>query len=145
MKKNLAIGLFLILLVFTCQAQEKYYKQNLEKASTEDLNFYLEKAQKLKKAGSIVSFVGSTTILMGLVIGGHSESTAYLGFFMSMAGASIIVTGVLIRATGSKRIKIINHIKNTAFNDIKMDLAPSCNYNYTTQNYQPGITLRIRF
>jgi len=146
MKKNLTLVLLLILFAFTCQAQEIYSKENLQKTSLEDLNVYLEKAQKLKKAGSIVTIAGSATTVTGLVlIAMNSESTFYHGFFMSIAGPIITLVGLPILLTNSSRIKRINKIKDNLYGGVTIDLAPSGIYNCATQNYQPGITLRLRF
>lgn len=146
MKKILSIGLLFTLMVFTCKAQQIYSKENLEKASLEDLNLYIEKAQKLKKTGKIITLVGSATALTGMVIiAGNSERTAYYGFYLLLAGAGVTVIGLPVLSTGSSRVKKINAIKNTAFDGIKMDLTPCSIYNYTTQNQQAGITLKISF
>lgn len=150
MKKKLTIGLFLIMLAFTCQAQKIYSKEKLVKASTEDLNFYLEKAQKLKKTGGTLSIAGPVIFISGYGLAsaawsGGTQALWAIGYGMLIAGPIVTLVGLPMLIIGSSRIKNINDIKSTAFNCIKMDLAPSGIYNYATQNYQPGITLRIRF
>ena len=44
-----------------------------------------------------------------------------------------------------KEVERINTIKNTAYDGIKIDLKPCAQYNLVPQNYQPGLTLRIKF
>lgn len=150
MKKKLTIGLFLIILAFTSQAQKLYSKENLEKASIEDLSLYLEKAQKLKKTGVTLSIAGPVIFILGYGLGtaawsGGTSGMWTIGLGMLIIGPIVTLVGLPMLFAGSSRIKSINAIKSTAFNGIKMDLAPSGIYNYATQNYQPGITLRIRF
>lgn len=150
MKKKLTIGLFLIILAFTSQAQKLYSKENLEKASIEDLSLYLEKAQKLKKTGVTLSIAGPVIFILGYGLGtatwsGGTSGMWTIGLGMLIIGPIVTLVGLPMLFAGSSRIKRINAIKSTAFNGIKMDLAPSGIYNYATQNYQPGITLRIRF
>ena len=146
MKKYLTVVLFLIMLAITCQAQRIYSKENLEKVSSEDLNLYYGKAKKMKKTGNIITLTGSCTAVTGIVlIALNSESTAYFGLYMLMAGIGTTVIGIPILITGSTRVKNIEAIKYAHNDGVKIDLAPSGIYNYASQNYQPGITLRIRF
>ena len=150
MKKKLTIGLFLIMLIFTCQTQKLYSKENLEKASIEDLNLYYEKAKKLKKTGAVLSIAGSLSaitaaLLIGPAYGGGSETLWVVTSGMFFAGIGATAIGVPILITGSTRVKNIEAIKYAQNDGIRIDLAPTGIYNCITQNYQPGITLMIRF
>ncbi len=150
MKTILTIGILFVLFAFTCQAQRIHSKENLEKTSTEDLFLYLEKAKKLKKTGGVLSVAGPlSAITAALLIGPAYRSGAGLlwmldiGVFFAGIGATVI--GIPILITGSSRVKKSEAIIYAINDGIRIDLAPSGIYNYATQNYQPGITLRISF
>jgi len=149
MKKILTVGLLCIILAFTCQAQKFYSQENLEKASLQDLNFSLEKAKKLKKNGRNLSIAGPIIFGAGFGLGtaawsGGTEGMWQIGLGMMVAGPIITLIGLPILFTGSSRVKRINEIKHTG-DGVRIDLSPSGIYNCATQNYQPGITLRLRF
>ena len=150
MNKILFIGLFFILLAITCQAQSKYSKQNLEQASTEDLNTYLNKAKKTKKIGAIMSIGGPIAFGSGIVLAnaawsGGTEAMWGSGLMLMTAGASSTLIGLPVLITGSSRIKRINKIKNPNLNEVTMELAPCSFNNCQAQIYQAGLTLRLRF
>ena len=136
----------LILLLFMCslvsQAQKDYSQENLDKLSQEELDIYLNKALKLQKWGLPVTIVG-VAALGGLAITAFSTGGLILGFAVIPLAA--ITVGISMYTIGKKRVKKINTIKNPAFNDIAFDLKPCAQYNQMTQNYQPGLTLRISF
>ena len=71
--------------------------------------------------------------------------TFVIGFLTGMAGLGVTAVGIPMKITGKKRVERINAVKNTAFNDIRINLQPCAQYNLATQNYQPGLTLNIRF
>lgn len=155
MKKILFIGLFLILLAFNCQAQSVYSKQNLEKATQQDLNRYMSKAKKTRTAGAILSITGP---IMG-VTGGIIMNNNLDGFFggtsnvtLVNTGAGLLITGICatlvglpLLINGSSRVKRIKEITNTAFNGVRLDLAPCNFYSYQTHSHQFGVTLRVSF
>ena len=68
-----------------------------------------------------------------------------VGFIGGLAGLGTMAVGIPMNVTGKKRVERINTIKNTAYDGIKIDLKPCAQYNLATQNYQPGVTLRISF
>ena len=150
MKRVFFIGLLFMLLALICQSQGVYSKQNLEKATPEDLNLYMRKAKKTKTAGTIltivgpIAFVGGGALLMdSFHMGPEAEITAAeilipVGFFSTVVGLPLLITG-------SSRVKKINRIKNAKFNGVTMEFAPCNFYNYQTQNHQPGLTLRVKF
>ena len=68
MKKLSIISLLLFLFAFAGQSQKIYSVENLEQASQEDLNIYLEKSQKLKKTGGFLSIAGPASAITGAVL-----------------------------------------------------------------------------
>lgn len=146
MKKLSVMALFVILFSGAGLAQGLYSKTNLDQASKEDLSLYLAKAQKLKKTGGVVTAVGASTAVAGLVfmfLGG--EGGGYTGFYIIMAGTGAAVIGIPINATGYSRVRKVSNVINTKFNTVHIDLAPCGFYNMQTKNVQPGISLKIRF
>ena len=149
MKKVSIICLLLFLFAFAGQSQKIYSVENLEQASQEDLNTYLDKALKLKKNGKTVIIVG--TVALGAVAlsipldatGGMIAASAAI--FVGIPALAATTVGISMNTKGKKRVKRINTIKNTAYDGIKIDLKPCVQYNLATQNYQPGVTLRISF
>ena len=125
----------------------QYSIENIQNASLKDLELYLVKAQKLKKTGGILSIVGPVTAITGtlLVSNMNTSSSFGLGLIMFLGGIGVTVVGLPILITGSSRVKRINNIKSTAYNGLRIDLVPGNQYNYMTQNHQPGISLRISF
>lgn len=130
----------------------KYSLQNLQQASLEDLELYLIKAKKLKKTGARLSIGGPITAVAGFAMFSASWSgnfggsgTAGAGLIMFLGGAGVTVVGLPILITGSSRVNRINKIKATTYNGIRMDIIPNHLYNSTTQDYYPGVTLRLTF
>jgi hypothetical protein len=150
MKKILAIGLLIIMIAFESNAQKIYSKQNLEKASQEDLNLYLNKAKKTKKTGTILTIVGPIAFVGGTALfidGFDSDSTTEgaTGAYLSLGGMVSTAVGLPLLITGSSRVNKINRIKNAKFNGVTMEFAPYNFYNCQAQTYQLGLTLRVRF
>lgn len=124
--------------------------ESLEKLSQEELNIYLDEALKLKKNGKTVTIVGgsilgATTISVILIGNSMDLGVVVVGFIGGLAGLGTMAVGIPMNVTGKKRVERINTIKNTAYDGIKIDLKPCAQYNLATQNYQPGVTLRISF
>jgi len=150
MKSILTIIALFFVFNLASQAQEKYSMESLENLSQEELNAYLDKALKLKKDGKTVNIVGGSilgaTALSVIVIGNKMElGVVVVGFVGVLAGLGTMAVGIPMNVTGKKRIERINTIKSTAYNGISIDLKPSAQYNFITQNYQPGMILRIIF
>ena len=144
--KKFSVTVFLIFLFISASfSQGLYSKENLEKASSEDLLLYLTNAQKLKKTGGIITIAGSSTAIVGIILMASGENTAYVGYPLSFIGLGATVIGIPILATGSSRVKKVSKIWNTKHNMVLMDLVPCSLYNYQTQNIQPGMTIRISF
>lgn len=144
--KKFSVTVFLFFLfISTLFSQGLYSKENLEKASLEELDLYLTKAQKLKKTGGFISIAGSSTAIVGIILMASGENTAYVGYPLSFIGLGATVIGIPILATGSSRVKKVSKIWNTKYNMVVMDLVPCSIYNYQTQNIQPVIKVRIRF
>ena len=150
MKTILTIIVLLFIFNVTSQTKEDYFIENLEKLSQEELNTYLDKALKLKKDGKTVTIVGGSilgaTALSVIVIGKKMElGVVVVGFVGGLAGLGTMAVGIPMNVTGKKRIERINTIKSTAYNGISIDIKPCTQYNFVSQNYQPGMTLRITF
>ena len=150
MKLILTIIVLFFIFNLASQAQEKYSMESLEKLSQEELNIYLDEALKLKKNGKTVTIVGgsilgATTISVILIGRSMDLGVVAVGFIGGLAGLGTMAVGIPMNVTGKKRVERINTIKNTAYDGIKIDLKPCAQYNLATQNYQPGVTLRISF
>lgn len=144
--KKFSVTVFLFFLFISASfSQGLYSKENLEKASSEDLLLYLTNAQKLKKTGGIITIAGSSTAIVGIILMASGENTAYAGYPLSFIGLGATVIGIPILATGSSRVKKVSKIWNTKHNMVFMDLVPCSLYNYQTQNIQPGMRIRISF
>jgi len=144
-KKVSFIALLIIVFAINSQGQGLYSKQNLEKASIEDLSLSLTKAQKLKKTGVVISILGSSGVIAGILLMAGGESTGYFGFGMFFGGVACAAIGIPILLTGSSRVKKTSEVWNDKYNTVRMELVPCSQYNYQTQNIQPGISLKIRF
>ena len=150
MKSILTIIALFFVFNLACQAQRKYSLDSLEKHTQEELNIYLDEALKLKKNGKTVTIVGGSilgaTALSVIVIGNKMDlGVVVVGFVGGLAGLGTMAVGIPMNVTGKKRIERINTIKSTAYDGIKIDLEPCVQYNLATQNYQPGVTLKISF
>ncbi len=154
MKKLAIIFLLFFLVAQIGQAQKTYSLENLEKASQEELDIYLDKAMKLQKTGRVFNIIGASSL--GVVaVSAILGSDAILGVdswaLIVIAGGGILVGGTSLaigiptNLTGKKRVERIHSIKRTSFYDVDIDLRPSVQYNLAVQKYQPGVTLRIRF
>jgi len=146
MKKHVTTGLLLILFTMAGQAQDIYSKENLEKASLEELYQYLTQARKLKKTGGTVTIVGTSTMLLGgIFIASDRETAFYVGSSMVLGGLVINLFGLPTLAKGSSRVKKVSEVWNSRSNPVQMALVPCSLYNYQTQHILPGISLRIMF
>ena len=154
MKKFTVIIMLLFLVSLTSHAQKEYTLENLEKASQEEINDYLNKALKLQKSGKTVTIVGGSILggtaatIAGMAIfaeGDWALGAVVVAFFGGLAGVGTLAVGIPMNITGKKRVERINSIRGTAFFDTNIELKPCVHYNLVAQNYQPGITFRIRF
>ena len=150
MKKLSTIILLLFLFNLASQAQKTYSLENLEKASQEELDLYMDKALKLKKTGKTVTTVAAVTygtlFLYGIIDPfDHGLDACLPAAYVSLPALAAVAVGVPMKITGKKRVKRINTIKNTAYDGIRFELSPCTQYNLVTQSYQPGLTLRIKF
>jgi len=150
MKKISGIGFLFILFSFAGYAQKTYSRQNLGQASHKDLDLYLRKAVKLKKAGLILTIAGPASFVTGTLIAGYSsmggtEGAYKFGLGMVFTGIGVTAAGIPILITGLTRVKKVRDAKAASKGIASMDLIPVTLYNYETQNFQSGIKLRIRF
>ena len=155
MKRFMILALTVLLIQVTAQAQNKYSLESLEKASQEELEVYLDKSLKLQKTGKTVTIIGGSILgataatIAGVAIIHSDEDWALGGLMIGVLGGTLglgtMTTGIIMKASGKKRVKRINSIENSAFNDIRVDVKPGVQYNPVIQNYQSGITLSITF
>lgn len=130
-------------------AQKDYSLENLRSLSQEELDVYLNKALKLQSSGKTYTIIGVSALgAVALTIpfdssGGMVAATAAI--FVGIPAIGLTTVGISRNSKGKKGIERINSIKNTVFNDIIFDLKPFVQYNQISRNYQPGVTLRIRF
>lgn len=149
--KTLASFILLnFVLISAGQAQTKYSNESLEKLSKEDLGLYLEKAQKQKRAGAIISVVGPVTFVSGILLvtrayGGGTEGQFAAGISMMVLGPAVTVVGLPVLITGSSRVNRINKFKSSSIKGASIEVAPALIYNYQAHNQQPGMTLVVRF
>lgn len=124
-----------------------YSLDYLQNASNEQLEYYLYKAEKLRKTGKVVSIVGGTTLGAGVytVVSSRSWGQLSLGFGLVAIGSITTIVGLPILITGSTRVKKINNLERNSRSDFNMNLTPDIQYNQYTQNYQPGVTFSINF
>ena len=154
MKKFTIITLLLFLVVQVGQAQKKYSMENLEKASQEELNTYLNKAMKLQKTGRTLNIVGGVSfgaVAVSAILGADwgfgvdNYAPIIIGGGGIILGSTSFAIGIPTNLTGKKRVERINKIKGTAFHKTNIELGPCVQCNLATKNYQPGVNLRIRF
>ncbi len=152
--KKIFFILVLCLLVSFVQAQSPYSVENLQKLSQEELDVYYNKALKLQKTGRVFNIIGGTSLgVVGVcaVLGNDATFGVDSWAIIIIAGAGMIVggtsfaIGIPTNLIGKSRVKRIDSIRNTAFKNLTFDLIPGAQYNLITQNYQPALTLRIRF
>ena len=149
MKKISFIGLFFIIFVLTSNAQGVYSKQSLEQDSIQVLNLHLEKAQKQKKTGLVMTIAGPVGCIGGITIAALAYSGGTSGEFVAgtllfLGGMITTAVGVPILITGLTRVKRVK----TAINNkqgLSLNIAPGFLYNNNAQHFYPGLTLKARF
>lgn len=148
MKKLLSLAL-LIFFVFTSFAQKTYSIQNLEKVSKLDLESYLKKSKKKKVAGAILTITGTSLIITGQIWDNNIENRnlgEYKGpDIVGPIGAYSVLAGIPFFIVGSVRVNRIKKIMNNVPGRVFFELAPCSINNYMVQNYQAGLTVRMRF
>ncbi len=151
MKKFTLLVSFLLLFTISgfAQKQKIYSVTNLEQASQEDLNIYLDKALKHKKNGKTVTIVGASALGVSIIYIIIDPAMALMSglnvFYLGVPAIATTAVGAIMLTKGSARVKRINKIKKTANYGIMIDLKPCVQYNLVTQDYQPSVRLRISF
>lgn len=130
--------------------RKTYSLEYLKNASNEELQFYRYKAMKQQKTGKTLNIVGGSilgaTVITSVTFADQLEmGVVVLAFFGGIAGLGSMVVGIPMSVTGKKRVERINAILNTACNGVTFDIKPNVQYNMMTKNYQPALTVRIRF
>lgn len=148
MNKIKTILFLLVVFSITCNAQKKYSVTNLEQSSQEELNAYLDKAINLRQTGKTLTIIGGvTTGVAGLYLisgkGGLGEFA--IASLSGLGGLSLMTGGIIMRTTNSKRIERINEIMKPASASLRIYLIPDIQYNSFTQNYFPGVGIRMTF
>ena len=144
MKSISIIGIILVCIEFSCQAQSVYSRQNLERASLEDLNLYLRQAKSTRTTGIILTAVGPVTYGILLINANSKNSNMDLGTvgLLGLLGTISTFVGIPILITGSSRV---SRVKNALSNKVSIDMAPSVFQSNLAKNHQIGLTLRIQF
>jgi len=151
MIKLLFAGLLIFSCMFTSHAQGTYSRSNLEQASQEEVNLYLEKAQDLKKTGVVLSIAGPVTTFLGYAlassswsgkIGGSGMFTA--GYGMILLGAGTTIVGLPTFALGVYRVNKIRALEHAEKNGVRLGLyvfQPA----YRSNEPIPAIMVTLRF
>ncbi len=150
MKRIAYVFVVLSLFAFSAQSQNLYTMENLQQASAEELDMYLNKAMNLQQAGKTVTIVGGvvigTTVLSSLIFADALElGVVFVVFFGGLAGLSALAVGIPMNITGKKRVERIESIQNSAFNSPYLRIKPYTGYDSFTKNYHAGLTLGITF
>ena len=145
--KIIVVISILCLFVSTITAQKPYSLENLKTLSMEELDLYYNKALKNQRTGKVLTIVGGSLGAVGLITAtkAHDLGTMVVGAIAALSGGALMAVGIPVSITGKKRVERINAITSTAMINISFDLKPNAQYNLMTQNYQPGITLKISF
>jgi len=153
MLRRVTIGLTLLLLVLSSNAQRIYSSQNLKQLSSDELFLYQRKSLELKKKGEILTFAGTGVGLLGIVMGtvatdsnssdGDLNAVTVTAATMLVGGGVASTIGLTMYFTGYSRVNRINRIQYAE--SLRLEIVPCGFYCKHTQNYQRGITLRLRF
>ena len=151
MKKIISLLILMLTLIVAVYSQNLYSRQYLENASGQELRANFVKARKLKKTGTILTLGGVGAGVTGIFIfsqawaGNLGEEFSTIGPILFIAGVGAILIGLPSIIIGSIRVKKINNVIAVSYPFLKIDLEPCVQYNLVAQNYQPGLTLNIRF
>ena len=145
MKKLTFIIFFLIFAGLSSFGQNQ---KSLENASQEELELYLNKAEKTKKKGAIMSITGSVALVGGIALvssySNNPETAILTGVLLWGAGTITTLIGIPVFITGVSQVNRIKKIKINSNSEVIIDLAPCSFRNYQTQTQQYGISIRIR-
>ena len=149
MKRIISLLLLFFLFTTIIYAQRTYSEANLRQASPEELIASLKKSQQLKKTGAAFSIAGPIIFGIGIIKAASEEPGSYsisdeTGMII-MAGTISTFVGLPILITNSSRVKRITRIMNENSQTFFFELAPCSFQNCLSNNYQPGVTMRIRF
>jgi hypothetical protein len=118
-------------------------KKGLDKASPEQLNFYLKKANRTRTSGAILFVCGTASAIAGFHLLTEKDlgNDAYAA--MLLAGTPIALTGITFYAIGESRYTNIKAIKKSK--DLTLEIVPYHDKNYMTQNNYSGLSIRLLF
>lgn len=156
MKKVLLI-LFTVLMITVsgnCQwLQRKYGANDINQLSVEQLNNALSRAKSKVWSGAIISYFGTTSLLLAVSIknpgnttrGPGGEGRAYRDAFLVM-GSALDLVGLPILLTNCTRLKTIKK----ALRKTKISFEPSVYhpdniFNYPGSTTMSGLSLTINF
>ncbi len=147
--KMILVMISLILLATICQAQDErsmYSQQNLDRASVEELNFYLARAEKQKKIGGIELIIAPVAGALGLLLWSEASKTGGSptpGVGLMIGSLTTFAIGIPTRLIGSSRVKKVTKALNAKSGTSTIKLINGSSFNYQTRSIQPGITLSI--
>lgn len=152
MAKILTLLILILIIIAIVNSQNVYSRKYIRTASPIELKKNFIKARKLKKAGTIMSITGTLTSVAGIRIaiasyyGSFGGSFTYgAGLVMILGGIASTAVGIPILIIGSSRVNRINEVLVDSSDQIKFDLMPTAQFNQSTLNCQPALTLRITF
>ena len=153
MFKRITIVVILLLLVLSSNAQRIYSSQNLKQLSSDELFLYQRKSLELKKKGEILTIAGAGVSLLGIVIGtvatdsnssdGDLNAVTVTAATMLAGGAVASTIGLTMYFTEDSRVNRINRIQYAE--SLQLEIAPCRFYCKHNQDYQTGLTRRLRF
>jgi len=140
------------LLVVAGNAQGTYSVKNLQRASSEELNLYYQKAMNLERMGETLAITGAAAGLLGILGGaalnddcssGETSVLCVTAATLMAGGVAATIIGFTMYMTGISRI---DKIRKVQFSDsFQLEVIPGGFYCSHPQNYPTGITLRISF
>ena len=151
MFNRIIICLILLLFVFPGNAQRTYSSKRLKQLSREESSLYYQKSLALERKGEKLALTGAAVGLLGILTGalvtdnnvGDSNVLGIAAGAMMMGGSVATIVGFSLYMTGTFRVDKINKIHYA--NSLQIEVSPVCLHCMHTQNYQSGITFRIRF
>ena len=148
MKKTVLLIIFII--SFANVADAQLYYQNVVMKDTSEFtmaqsNSEMEKARKLKNTGITLTVIGTSTIIIGmLLMSGKGGSFAIIpaGF----AGLILDAVGISLWITGSNRTSELNSVSNyDNLNLGSLYISPAIGINQFNNTYNYGVTLSLTF
>lgn len=141
MRKIIMVGLFSILIAFSSHAQRNYSMENLEQVSQERLDVLLNRAKTKRTIAAVLTGVGVTAILTG-IIGGRNGGAEVLAIFPGTIMTLIVLPVTIIN---SSRVQKVQGVMNSRNKGVFLEIAPYRFQNNVALSHQSGMSLSIKF